>query len=166
MAWPVDRSRKFHYPSWKAGFSRKWAPRPSSKERREAMTKECLMAAYGHGHVVFERLSEEHLLMHSRQTNDWTIVAMVEFHATKTDHWNLHIEIEQNRKERGSTRIGSMATAYCTFPVQWQNPPSSSPAPVQFSFLSFNLLPPGKTRSPPPRSARLAPAPPNRRRYQ
>lgn len=57
------------------------------------------MAAYGHRHVVFEHLSEEHLLMHSRQTNDWTIVAMVEFHATKKDHWNLHIEIEQNRKD-------------------------------------------------------------------
>lgn len=57
-------------------------------------------------------LSEEHLLMHSQQTNDWTIVVMVEFHAKK-DHRNLHIGIKQI-EETQRTRMRSMDTRRLT----------------------------------------------------
>ncbi|UKZ62095.1 uncharacterized protein TrAtP1_003354 [Trichoderma atroviride] len=135
----------------------------SSKERREAMTKECLMVVYGDGHVGFEHLSEEHLLMHGQHPNDWTIVAMVEFHAAKKEHRNLHIEIEQNRKDAAAQEFDEISGhGHVRFQPSGKIHTKLQPSPASASASST----PGTTRSPPPRSARLAPAPPNRRRYQ
>lgn len=108
------------------------------------MTKECLMVAYGDGHVGFEHLSEGHLLMHGQQINDWTIVAMVEFHATRKEHRNLHIEIEQNRKDAAQEfdKINQSPRPYSLvrFQPSGKSTPSSSPVRLPLQLLA----PPGR----------------------
>lgn len=102
MAWHVGPSCKLRYPSGKqASLGNELRGLVKGEARGD--DKGTLMAAYGHEYHVVEDLSEEHLLMRSLQADDWVIVVMVEFHATKKQDRKLHIR-DIKLERRGSSK--------------------------------------------------------------